>query len=46
MEMLLNRTGRLAAPTVQIGGDFVTGYDPARLYALLQKHGLVGDGGN
>ncbi|MBE3553355.1 MAG: glutaredoxin family protein [Kyrpidia tusciae] len=43
VEELLSRTGMMAAPTLRVGQDYVTGYDPGRFTLALMKNGWIKD---
>ena len=40
-EMIVDKTGQFGVPVVQIGGEFVVGFDEKALEELLKKHSVL-----
>ena len=39
--MIVDKTGQFGVPVVQIGGEFVVGFDEKALEELLKKHSVL-----
>ncbi len=42
-EFLLDKTGQMAVPVFELGGEFVVGFDRERIESLLKEHGFLKD---